>query len=321
MKTKYSGFINSLLLIGCLGAVAISCKPGKNLSTPISGELRFICDETIASIIQIEKLSFEKNYPNAKLHMVLAPAGKAIVDLINNDVEFIVVSRELDSTEMTFLLKNEIKIYTNKVAIDGLAIVVNTQNPVQSLHLEQLKKIMTGEYQKWKDLNDTIDFPHSMDSIRVVFDGYRSGNYHLLRKLVLEKDGISNRAVLINGDSSTSSTVGVIQYIAEHPNSIGYISTSWYNSADSAYTEIRKIKKLQLAALDYQKPVEPIPGYIYRGDYPLRRMFFVMNRQTYSGLGAGFNAYLTGNEGQKIFLDEQLVPGVNPIRLTTGVVK
>ena len=55
-------------------------------------------------------------------------------------------SRALKDDEKAAGLKETI------VALDGIAIIVNPQNPVKDLSLEQIAKIYTGEITNWKDV-------------------------------------------------------------------------------------------------------------------------------------------------------------------------
>ena len=55
-------------------------------------------------------------------------------------------SRALKDDEKASGLKETI------VALDGIAIIVNPQNPVKDLSLEQIAKIYTGEITNWKDV-------------------------------------------------------------------------------------------------------------------------------------------------------------------------
>ena len=55
-------------------------------------------------------------------------------------------SRALKDDEKASGLKETI------VALDGIAIIINPQNPVKDLSLEQIAKIYTGEITNWKDV-------------------------------------------------------------------------------------------------------------------------------------------------------------------------
>ena len=40
------------------------------------------------------------------------------------------------------------------IAKEGIAVVVNEENPLETITLEQLRKIYTGEIDSWKQLNE-----------------------------------------------------------------------------------------------------------------------------------------------------------------------
>jgi phosphate transport system substrate-binding protein len=305
------------LLCATLFFVFISCRNRPVTSTPTSGELKVLCDEAIASVIETERTEFQRNYPKAKIILSLSTASDAIQQLINNDVEYIVSSRELDSNETDFLIRHDIKVYSQKFALDGVAFLVNSSNPLDELHLDQLSKILTGGYAEWRDISDAIPFKRSQKKIQIVMDSRKSGNYTLIRNLVTDHAVITASAVVISGDSINSSAPKIMDYVAANENAIGYVSTAWLGNNLEFITRLEKIKVLRLAATDMQKAVDPIPGYVYRGDYPLRRVLYVMHRQQFAGLASGFTAFITGNDGQRICLNSNLVPAINPVRLKT----
>ncbi len=290
--------------------IIMGCRSHGKEETPTSGRLNMICDELVSRVIENQLANFQKNYPDAHIQMKLATTNYAIGSLLNNDVSCIVTTRELDSTETEFLIRNNIRVYSHKLALDGIAILVHSDNPVEELHIEQLKKILSGQISSWHELSKS-----TLDSIEVVTDGRKSGNFHLLKHEVLGELPVSGRSKIIPGDSATSASERIMAYIASHPQAIGYLSVSWLNKISEFSGNDPKFKVLKIAGLDYHKPVLPIPGYIYRGDYPLRRMIYIMHRQQHIGLAAGLTAYLTGNEGQRTFLDMNMVPAMNPIKL------
>lgn len=40
------------------------------------------------------------------------------------------------------------------IAKEGIGVVVNEENPLETITLEQLRKIYTGEIDSWKQLNE-----------------------------------------------------------------------------------------------------------------------------------------------------------------------
>jgi phosphate transport system substrate-binding protein len=55
------------------------------------------------------------------------------------------VSRHLKESEQA-------KLNSRQIALDGIVVIVNKQNPVNSLSKEQIKNIYMGKVEKWSDL-------------------------------------------------------------------------------------------------------------------------------------------------------------------------
>jgi phosphate transport system substrate-binding protein len=287
------------------------CRQKLPEETPTSGYLKIVCDELVSPAIQVIKDDFQRNYPEAKLELKLGTTNFAIGSLLNNDVSCVISTRELDSIETDFLIRNNIRVFSQKLALDGVAILVNMKNPIEELNLNQLSKILTGETRIWNDVDSKLE----SDSIKLLIDGRKSGNYYLLQHQVLNHIPVTATATIIPGDSIISSSERILNYVAKNENSISYVSTCWLGNNPDFLKVSSRIKVIKLAGMDYHKAVLPIPGYVYRGDYPLRRMVYIMHRQQFIGLASGFTAYLTGNEGQRAFLEMNMVPAMNPIRL------
>lgn len=305
---------NPLFSICILVLMLDACGPRHDSSSPTSGQLHIVCDESVFPAFEDGRRAFERNYPASNIRMTMATAGDAMVRLLNNEIDFVISARGFDSSESEFLLKNDISVQTQKVALDGLAVLVNRVNPIAELSADQLADVLSGHVKDWRQLADSLDFPTAVRAIDIVHDGPKSSNYHALRSQVLDKQAMTSGEI-VAGDSMNSSSVLIMEYVASRPSAIGYVSTAWLGNHPEYVTRADRLKVLRLAHVDFHKAVDPIPGYIYRGDYPLRRALYVFNRQKSIGLGAGFIAYLTGNDGQRLLLEQNLVPAVNPVKL------
>ena len=59
----------------------------------------------------------------------------------------------------------------------------------------------------------------------------------------------------------------------------------------------------------------PQHGFIYDKSYPFVREVYLINRETFAGLGSGFVNWACAEQGQRIVLKSGLVPATMPIRL------
>ena len=97
------------------------------------------------------------------------------------------------------------------VALDGIAIIVNPENPVSDLTLEQIAAVYTGEITNWKDLGGS--------DAEIVLIGREagSGTRDGFESITGTKDSCQYRQEL-------TSTGDVIATVASNPNAIGYAS-------------------------------------------------------------------------------------------------
>lgn len=126
-------------------------------------------------------------------------------------------SRALKDDEKAAGLKETI------VALDGIAIIVNPQNPVKDLSLEQIAKIYTGEITNWKDVggNDADIVLIGREAGSGTRDGFES--------ITDTKDKCQYRQEL-------TSTGDVITAVSQNPNAIGYASLSAVKDSVKALT-------------------------------------------------------------------------------------
>lgn len=109
------------------------------------------------------------------------------------------------------------------LALDGIAIIVNPQNPVKDLSLEQIAKIYTGEITNWKDVGGS--------DAEIVLIGREagSGTRDGFESITDTKDACQYRQEL-------TSTGDVITTVSQNPDAIGYASLSSVKDTVKAVT-------------------------------------------------------------------------------------
>ena len=109
------------------------------------------------------------------------------------------------------------------VALDGIAIVVNPENPVSDLDIDTIAKIYTGEITNWKDVggNDAEIVLIGREAGSGTRDGFES--------ITDTKDACQYRQEL-------TSTGDVINTVSQTPDAIGYASLSAVGESVKALT-------------------------------------------------------------------------------------
>lgn len=137
------------------------------------------------------------------------------------------------------------------LALDGIAIIVNPQNPVQDLTLEQIAKIYTGEITNWKDVGGS--------DAEIVLIGREAGSG--------TRDGfetITGTAEACKYRQELTSTGDVIATVASNPDAIGYASLAALKDT---------VKALSVSG------VTPTEETVKDGSYIIQRPFVLVTKE------------------------------------------
>lgn len=213
----------------------------------------------------LAKAYMEKN-PNVHVDVQGGDSEAGINNVKAGKVDIGMSSKNLTGTESTGLTEYD-------VGKDPVAVIVNPENPVNSVTMNELKDIYTGNTTNWKELggNNTKITPviREMGSgTRYDFELYVMGGANYTSNIMV-----------------TTSTYGVLQTVAVSPGTIGYISNNAANS------EV-KILKINNVTLDKQT--------VENGTYPLTRSMLFLVKGSATGEIRDFIDFSLSPEGQSI---------------------
>ena len=137
------------------------------------------------------------------------------------------------------------------LALDGIAIIVNPQTPVQDLTLEQIAKIYTGEITNWKDVGGS-----DAEIVRIGREA-GSGTRDGFESITDTKDACQYRQEL-------TSTGDVIATVSQNPNAIGYASLAAIKDSVKALTV---------------NGVAPTEATVKDGTYLVQRPFVLVTKE------------------------------------------
>ena len=168
------------------------------------------------------------------------------------------------------------------LAYDGIAVIVNPENPVEDLTLEDIAKIYTGEITNWSEVGG--------NDAEIVLIGREagSGTRSGFEEIVEVKDLCQYRQEL-------SSTGDVITTVAQNPGAIGYASLASVKDT---------VKAVKVAG------VAPSEETVKDGTYAIQRPF-VLATKTVAQLGQAAQAffdYVTSTAASEIIVAAGVVP-------------
>lgn len=291
--------------------------------TETSGIATIAVDECFAPVIQEQIDVFGALNPQALIVPLYTSENEAFDLFMKDSVHLIISSRELTPNEEQIIKKREQIIRSQKLAIDGLAVIVNKNNTDTLMTISNLKKILKGEIRSWKQL----DPESSLGDIAVIFDSPNSSTVRFMTDSILKGDKMGDNVKARSVDSVTTvdlkdSTPNqqVIDFVSKSPNAIGIIGVNWIsNPTDS--TNLSFIKNINVVALSAAEEAtkdnsfKPYAAYLSLHKYPLTRDIYIILSDVRGGLPAGFVKFAAGEKGQKIILKAGLFPATVPTRL------
>ena len=266
--------------------------------------MTFVSDESFSPIIEEAREVFEHTYPQTTIKPIYTNELDGINMLMERKVWLTVASKRLRESQIKNLKDRKYVARCIPIAYDGLALIVNNENPDTCISIKDIKRVLTGEVTKWSEV-----YPSSkLGDFDVVFDNAKSSTVHFCMDSILGGKPINSPKV-----EAVKKSAEVINYVSAHKNAIGIIGSNWLNDArDSTNVTFKKnIRVVSVSRLDEATPMnswKPYQYYIYNGNYPLVRTIYAICTDPRQGLPWGFCNFLQSPIGQKIFFKAGLLP-------------
>ncbi|NWF87908.1 MAG: substrate-binding domain-containing protein [Ignavibacteriaceae bacterium] len=275
-----------------LSFTLIICGCEEKLETSTKGSLTIYADESVYPLVKVQMEAFSKLYQEAKLSLIPVTAREGIVKIVNNEAEIFISSREFNDEEKSASQKNKLELKTLKFCYDGIAVITSYETFLDKIKFDEIKYLLQGRYK-----NATAVIPER-----------NSGIFEYLQSSVMQSEKLSNVEIALH-------EADVIDLVKKNKNKIGFVGFNLLNDSSGV-----KILNVGLREQSGVKDVflEPHPGYFVQKLYPLSRMILIYVNEINIGLASGFATYLTGNEGQKLVLENNLGPAAVPVRIISN---
>lgn len=162
---------------------------------------------SMEEVINILGEAFVENHKDVKFTYNPTGSGSGITAVKEGRCDIGLSSRALKNGEKAEGLQETVLAY------DGIAVIVNPENPVADLTVEQIAQMYTGEITNWKDVGGA-----DQEIVLIGREG-GSGTRDGFESITETKDLCKYRQEL-------TSTGDVITTVSQNPNAIGYASLS-----------------------------------------------------------------------------------------------
>lgn len=230
-----------------------ACRSGQpNQSTsqsdPLSGSVILLGSTSMEPVMGALAEQFNRDHQGVIISVEGGGSGAGVEAAANGTAHIGLVSRNLREEERS-------KGVTDTVlALDGIAIIVNADNPVSDLSLAQISAVYTGQISNWSQVGGA--------QLTIAAVGREAGSG--TREGFESITGTDSACVLSQAPTSNGA---VIEAVRGNPHAIGYVSLA---TAEGQ-------KGIKILAVDGVMPSE---ATIRAGAYPIQRPFLLVTRQS-----------------------------------------
>jgi phosphate transport system substrate-binding protein len=258
---------------------------GVSASMAVENKVEIKGSDTLINVVQKLAETYMKGRPDTSISITGGGSGTGIAALINRKCDIANASRGIKSKEVNDANAKGVDPKRVVVAIDGLSIITNEQNPIDKLTMDDIGRIYRGDVKNWKDLggNDTVINLYGRQS--------NSGTYDFMKEVVM-KGEYSPNLKSMNGNAQ------IVEAVKQDPGGIGYVGVGYVKDASG----ITVLKVSSSPGGNYFSPLNSMD--VKTGNYPVTRPLNQYLNGTPKGDVKNFIVFELSAEGQRIVEDE-----------------
>lgn len=274
----------ALALVGCGGTTENDTVSGGDTgseSEVLSGMITVEGSDTMVNIGQAFAEDFMAENPEVMITVKGGGSGGGIAALLNGTVDLANASRDIKDEEIEQAKGLGVDPVETVIGLDGIAVIVSLDNPVQDMTLEQLGAVYRGEITNWKDLGGN-DAP-----IVLIGRDTSSGTYEFFAEAAVGEGNEYSKEM-----RNLQSSQAIVDEVASNANAIGYVGMGYVDP------------KIHVVSLD---GVEGSVDNVKNGSYPLSRGLNMYSNGAPTGLVAAYLEWILSPAGQAIVEAEGFV--------------
>lgn len=235
-----------------------------------------------AKLVPMIAEEYRAQHPGVSFEIAAEGSTTGIAAIIDGTAQIGMSSRRARPTEMSGGSAKGVTLKPLIVCYDGMAVIVNENNPISTLNKRQVEQIFTGDVTDWSAVGG------QPGTISIYTRNTSSGTYSDWKDLAMKKRDYAPSSQKMAGNEQIAAEV------AKNPTGIGYVGL--------AYTEAPGVKVVSIdGAL-------PNKESVLSKKYPYARPNFFYTNGEPQGEAAKFIEFALGDAGQKIVEKVGFVP-------------
>jgi len=278
VKTKFNK-IHAPKIFLILSSLFCSLGNSAHATVKLKGKLILTGSSTVAPLASEIGKRFESLNPGVRVNVQTGGSSRGILDTRQGTASIGMVSRALKKKE------DDLKVFT--LAKDGVCVILNKSNIINSLTDEQIVNIYKGKITNWKEVGG------KNAPITVITKAEGHSTLEIFLKYFSLKNGQIKAHVII-GDNEQG-----IKTVSGNPDAIGYVSIG---AAEYSSTHDIPIKLLPISG------IEASIDNVGKGNFPLSRPLNLVTKTTPKGLEKAFIKFAQSKKVYDIIEEQYFVP-------------
>lgn len=249
--------------------------------------------DTMVNLVQAWAEEFMAKNPSTFIAVTGGGSGTGLAALISGTCDLAMSSREIKEKERELARQKGIEPLEFKVALDGLAVVVNQKNPVSQLTLGELAGIFTGRITNWKEVGGEDA------KIVVLSREVNSGTHVYFKEHILRKGDTGSKEEFSPEALLLPSSQAIADEVLQNTAAIGYYGMGYIG---------RDHKALSIAKDKNSTYIYPTIENVVSGAYPISRPLFIYTNHEPKSDIKQFMDYILSGEGQAVVSQQDFVP-------------
>lgn len=225
---------------------------------------------------------YENEHPGFSYEIAAEGSSTGIAAVIDGTAQIGMSSRAAKSKEEAAAQAKGVTLTSTVVAYDGMAVIVNSANPLDELSLEQVARIFTGAVTDWSGVDGRPG------QISVYTRNTSSGTYSAFQEMAMGGRDYAASSQKMGGNEQIAAEV------AANPNGIGYVGLAYLANSGVKAVTINGVSPSVATVADHSYPLAR-PTYYYTNGEP-------------TGLAREFVGFSLGTEGQKVVGEVGFIP-------------
>jgi phosphate transport system substrate-binding protein len=257
---------------------------GATASAGLTGKLTITGSSTVAPLVAEMAKRFEAENPKVRVDVQTGGSSRGMADARSGQADIGMISRALKAEESDLV--------GHVIALDGIGLIVNQDNPVARLSKEQIVGIFTGKITNWQQVGGR--------ERKITVVNKADGRSTL--ELFLSYTGLKPsevKAHIVIGDNEQG-----IKTVAGNPDAIGYVSVGSAEFSAASGVKIKLLPAGNIAAST---------ANINNGSYELARPLTLVTKGKPMGLARAFITFAQSDKAHDLVKEQYFVPVAAPI--------